>query len=98
MDTLPSSRIRAPFAPPEEVRAAQFRRLTALLAHAEAKVPYYRELFRSLGIRSRDIRSRARLRPKRRSPKRGRNASETPSRMERSDAPCEVAILDPIEP
>ncbi len=54
---------RAPFAPPEEVRASQFRRLSALLAHAEAKVPYYRELFRSLGIRSRDIRTLGRLRP-----------------------------------
>jgi phenylacetate-coenzyme A ligase PaaK-like adenylate-forming protein len=48
---------RAPFAPPDEVRASQFRQLSALLAHAEAKVPYYRELFRSLGIRARDIRS-----------------------------------------
>jgi phenylacetate-CoA ligase len=47
----------APFAPPEEVRAAQFRRLTALLAHAESKVPYYRDLFRSLGITSQDIRT-----------------------------------------
>src|SRR5215469_4538868 len=41
--------------------------------------------------------SRARLRPRRRNPKRGRKASETPSRMERSDAPCEVAKPDPIE-
>lgn len=48
---------RAPFASPEVVRANQFRRLSALLAHAEAKVPYYRELFRSLGIGSRDIRN-----------------------------------------
>jgi phenylacetate-coenzyme A ligase PaaK-like adenylate-forming protein len=48
---------RAPFAPPEDVRASQFRRLSALLAHAEARVPYYRELFRSLGVRSTDIRT-----------------------------------------
>jgi phenylacetate-CoA ligase len=48
---------REPFAPPDEVRAHQFRRLSAMLAHAESKVPYYRELFRSLGIRSRDIRT-----------------------------------------
>jgi phenylacetate-CoA ligase len=47
----------APYAPPEEVRAGQFRRLSALLAHAEARVPYYRELFRSLGVTSRDVRN-----------------------------------------
>jgi phenylacetate-CoA ligase len=47
----------APFASPDQVRANQFQRLAALLAHAEARVPYYRDLFRSLGIRSRDIRS-----------------------------------------
>jgi phenylacetate-CoA ligase len=48
---------QAPFASPEETRADQLRRLSALLAHAEARVPYYRELFRALGIQSRDIRS-----------------------------------------
>ncbi|HVG30152.1 MAG TPA: hypothetical protein VM864_10665 [Pyrinomonadaceae bacterium] len=48
---------RAPYAAPAEVRAGQFRRLAALLAHAESRVPYYRELFRSLGVRSLDIRS-----------------------------------------
>lgn len=47
----------APFASPEDVRANQFRRLSALLVHAEAHVPYYRELFRSMRIQSRDIRS-----------------------------------------
>jgi phenylacetate-CoA ligase len=41
----------------DEVRRRQFERLRRLLAHAEATVPYYRELFRSLGITSRDIRS-----------------------------------------
>lgn len=35
----------------------QFSRLSALLGHAEANIPYYREMFRQLGIRSRDIRS-----------------------------------------
>lgn len=47
----------APFRSPEEVREKQFRDSCALLAHAEARVPYYRSLFRSLGIRSRDIRN-----------------------------------------
>jgi phenylacetate-CoA ligase len=47
----------APRRSPEEVRAGQMRRLSALLAHAEARVPYYRELFRKLGIQSRDIRT-----------------------------------------
>jgi phenylacetate-CoA ligase len=48
---------RAPYASPEEVAADQFRRLSALLAHAEARVPYYREMFARLGIESRDVRS-----------------------------------------
>jgi phenylacetate-CoA ligase len=47
----------APFRSPEEVREAQFRDLTALLAHAEARVPYYRNLFRRLGSSSKDIRN-----------------------------------------
>lgn len=42
---------------PEKARALQLERLSKLLAHAEARVPYYRELFRSLGITSRDIRT-----------------------------------------
>lgn len=36
-------------------RADQFVRLRLLLAHAEARVPYYREMFRSLGATSGDI-------------------------------------------
>lgn len=47
----------APRASRAEALAGQFARLSALLAHAEARVPYYRELFRSLGVRSSDIRS-----------------------------------------
>ncbi|HEX6625689.1 MAG TPA: hypothetical protein VF064_18375, partial [Pyrinomonadaceae bacterium] len=47
----------SPFVGREEVRAEQFRRLSALLAHAGARVPYYRGLFRALGIESRDVRS-----------------------------------------
>jgi phenylacetate-CoA ligase len=45
----------APFRSPEDIREKQFRDLCALLAHAEAHVPYYRALFRRLGIRSQDI-------------------------------------------
>ena len=48
---------RAPFASPDEVRENQWRRLEALIAHAEQRVPYYRELFRALGLSSRDIRT-----------------------------------------
>jgi phenylacetate-CoA ligase len=48
---------RAPFASSQDVAANQSQRLSALLAHAEARVPYYREMFQSLGIKSRDIRS-----------------------------------------
>lgn len=48
---------RAPFASRQEVLENQFHLLSQLLAHAEAHVPYYRELFQSLGIRSRDMRS-----------------------------------------
>jgi phenylacetate-CoA ligase len=40
-----------------EILADQFSRLSALLADAEAHVPYYREMFQKLGIRSKDIRS-----------------------------------------
>jgi phenylacetate-CoA ligase len=35
----------------------QFAQLSRLLAEAESHVPYYRELFRSMGITSRDVRS-----------------------------------------
>jgi phenylacetate-CoA ligase len=41
----------------EEILAYQFSQLSALLAEAEAHVPYYREMFQKLGIRSQDIRS-----------------------------------------
>jgi len=47
----------APFRSAEEVRQKQFRDVCVLLAHAEAHVPYYRALFRRLGIRSQDIRN-----------------------------------------
>jgi phenylacetate-CoA ligase len=48
---------RAPFTSPEQVRAHQFELLSKLLAHAETNVPYYREMFRKLGIHSTDIRN-----------------------------------------
>lgn len=43
----------------DEVRRRQWARLSALLSHAEAKVPYYRQLFAELGITARDIRTPA---------------------------------------
>jgi phenylacetate-CoA ligase len=46
----------APFRSPEQVRDQQFRDVQALLAHAETHVPYYRNLFNRLGMRSQDIR------------------------------------------
>jgi phenylacetate-CoA ligase len=48
---------RAPFRSGEEIRNQQLQDVCALLAHAEARVPYYRNLFRRLGITSRDIRT-----------------------------------------
>jgi phenylacetate-CoA ligase len=40
-----------------QILALQFSRVSRLLALAEAHVPYYREMFRVLGIHSNDIRS-----------------------------------------
>jgi len=48
---------RVPFASRQQILAIQFARLSSLLELAEAHVPYYREMFQSLGIRSRDIRT-----------------------------------------
>ena len=47
---------RAPFRSPDEIRDGQLRDVRALLAHAETLVPYYRTLFRNLGVRSQEIR------------------------------------------
>jgi phenylacetate-CoA ligase len=47
----------APFRSPEEIRERQWKDLHALLAHAEKLVPYYRSLFRTLGVSSADIRT-----------------------------------------
>ncbi|HYM08469.1 MAG TPA: hypothetical protein VEU11_18100 [Terriglobales bacterium] len=46
-----------PDRPRAQILERQFSRLSRLLATAEAHVPYYREMFRSLGIQSRDIRN-----------------------------------------
>jgi phenylacetate-coenzyme A ligase PaaK-like adenylate-forming protein len=45
------------FLPAEELRALQYRRLQALLTHAYASCPFYRERFDRAGLRPRDIRS-----------------------------------------
>ncbi len=47
----------APFRSPEEIREKQFCDIRALLAHAEKLVPYYRTLFRNIGVRSEEIRT-----------------------------------------
>ena len=44
--------------PADAVEKAQLDALRALLAHAQANVPYYREVFAKLGLDARDIRSR----------------------------------------
>jgi phenylacetate-CoA ligase len=46
---------KTPFLSKPEVEAMQLRDLQKLLAHAETRVPYYRELFRKLKITSRDF-------------------------------------------
>jgi phenylacetate-CoA ligase len=46
-----------PYLSRPQILEHQFLRLSRLLAIAEAHVPYYREMFRSLGIHSHDIRS-----------------------------------------
>jgi phenylacetate-CoA ligase len=46
-----------PELPRPQILEHQFERLSQLLTTAEAHVPYYREMFRSLGIHSHDIRN-----------------------------------------
>ena len=46
-----------PFLSRNEIEVRQFKRLSELLRIAESKVPFYREMFRSLGITARDIRN-----------------------------------------
>ncbi|MCP9493819.1 MAG: hypothetical protein MSG64_05105 [Pyrinomonadaceae bacterium MAG19_C2-C3] len=45
----------APFQSRQEIEANQMRRLRSLLQHAEAHVPYYRELFKRIGVTHQDI-------------------------------------------
>ena len=47
--------------PASELEALQLESLRALLRHAGARVPYYRELFRKIGFDPRGVRSRADL-------------------------------------
>jgi phenylacetate-CoA ligase len=42
---------------PEEALSRQLMRLRALVAHADKTVPYYRELFGSIGLKPEDVRS-----------------------------------------
>jgi phenylacetate-CoA ligase len=46
---------RYEFASPETIEAFQHARLRALLEHASAQVPYYRNLFETSGIRPQDL-------------------------------------------
>jgi phenylacetate-CoA ligase len=48
---------RTPFLSEEQIVAQQFGRVCELLRIAETEVPYYREMFQSLRITSRDIRN-----------------------------------------
>lgn len=48
----------APHLSPGELEALQWQRLGKLVRHAYSRSPHYRRLFRSAGIRPRDIRSR----------------------------------------
>ena len=46
---------------PDEIAQIQWREVTKLIAHAERTVPYYTEVFRSLGLSAGDIKSSAGL-------------------------------------
>lgn len=48
---------RTPYLDQARIQEIQWQRLSQLLDHAEKNVPYYREMFRSLGIRSSDVRN-----------------------------------------
>lgn len=47
---------RQQWLPPERLRALQWRRLVAIVKHAEAGSPFYRERFRAVGFESGDLR------------------------------------------
>src|SRR5262245_23031415 len=48
---------RTQFLPADELRRLQFCRLSALLSHAHARCPFYRERFDDVGFRPEDIRA-----------------------------------------
>jgi phenylacetate-CoA ligase len=52
---------RIPFGPPEAIAAAQRRRVRAMVAHAAATVPFYRDALRRHGLRPEDVRDAADL-------------------------------------
>ena len=56
LDILPEIQFE-PCKPRSEILQRQFQRLSSLLSEAETHVPHYREVFKSLGIHARDIRS-----------------------------------------
>src|SRR6266581_8892876 len=48
---------RTQYLPPEELRRLQFCRLSALLSHAHARCPFYREQFGRAGLRPEQMRT-----------------------------------------
>ena len=52
---------RLPHWPLDKILALQDRRIRAMVAHANATTPYYRDAMQSLGLRPGDIRSAADL-------------------------------------
>jgi phenylacetate-CoA ligase len=48
---------RFPFRSPDAIRAVQERRIRAIVAHAQAHVPYYRDTFRRLGLDPGELRT-----------------------------------------
>ncbi|MBI1914231.1 MAG: phenylacetate--CoA ligase family protein [Planctomycetes bacterium] len=48
---------RTQYLPADELRRLQFCRLSALLSHAHARCPFYRERFESVGLRPEDLRT-----------------------------------------
>ena len=48
---------RTQYLPADELRRLQFCRLSALLSHAHARCPFYRERFDRAGLRPEDVRT-----------------------------------------
>jgi phenylacetate-CoA ligase len=53
---------RTQWLPPDEIERVQFASLQRLLRHAQANIPYYRELFAGVGLDARDVRCREDMR------------------------------------